>query len=60
MRKKTTKKNKVIDATSSLLPVTDIPEFRNRLKPKSENQKEYIRYIAENTITFCQGVAGSD
>jgi phosphate starvation-inducible protein PhoH and related proteins len=59
LRKKTTKKNKVIDATNSLLPVTDIPEFRNRLKPKSENQKEYIRYIAENTITFCQGVAGS-
>lgn len=33
--------------------------YRNRLKPRSENQKEYIRTIAESTITFCQGLAGS-
>ncbi len=33
--------------------------YRNRLKPRSENQKSYIRTIAENTITFCQGLAGS-
>lgn len=33
--------------------------YRNRLKPRTENQKEYIRTIAENYITFCQGVAGS-
>ena len=33
--------------------------FKNRLKPRSINQKEYIRTVAENTITFCQGVAGS-
>ena len=33
--------------------------FKNRLKPRSINQKDYIRTVAENTITFCQGVAGS-
>ena len=33
--------------------------FKNRLKPRTVNQKEYIRTVAENTITFCQGVAGS-
>lgn len=33
--------------------------FKNRLKPRTINQKEYIRTVAENTITFCQGVAGS-
>lgn len=56
MRKKTKKRTKVIDATNDL----NIPQlYRNRLKPRTENQKEYIRTIAENTITFCQGVAGS-
>lgn len=50
------KKSKLIDATQDL----SIPQiYRNRLKPRSENQKEYIRNIAENTITFCQGLAGS-
>ena len=33
--------------------------YRNRLKARSENQKEYIRKISEQTITFCQGLAGS-
>jgi phosphate starvation-inducible PhoH-like protein len=33
--------------------------FKNRLKPRSINQKEYIRNVAENTITFCEGVPGS-
>jgi len=47
----------VIDATNQL----SIPHqtYRNRLKPRTDNQKEYIRRIAENCITFCQGVAGS-
>lgn len=50
------KKTKVIDATQPL----NIPEtYRNRLKPRTENQKDYIRTVAENSITFCQGVAGS-
>jgi phosphate starvation-inducible PhoH-like protein len=51
------KKKKVIDATNDITSSGAI--YRNRLKPRSENQKEYIRTIAENTITFCQGLAGS-
>lgn len=55
--KRSNKKTKVLDATNNVSPVAEI--YRNRLKPRSENQKEYIRSIAENNITFCQGVAGS-
>ena len=57
MRKKNSqKKPKIIDITNDL----NIPSaYRNKLKPRSDNQKDYIRTIAENTITFCQGVAGS-
>jgi phosphate starvation-inducible PhoH-like protein len=55
--KRSNKKTKVIDATNNVLPVAEI--YRNRLKPRSDNQKEYLRSIAENSITFCQGVAGS-
>ena len=55
--KNSKKKTRVIDATN---PVNKVPEiYRNRLKPRSENQKNYIRTVAENTITFCQGLAGS-
>ena len=60
MRKNTKnvkKKTKVIDATNELESKGVI--YRNRLKPRTENQKEYIRTVAENTITFCQGLAGS-
>lgn len=54
--KKRSRKTKVINATNDL----QIPQvYRNRLKPRTENQKEYIRIAAENSITFCQGVAGS-
>lgn len=55
MRKKT---KKPIDATKPLIPPEALG-FKNRLKPRSINQKEYIRTVAENTITFCQGVPGS-
>ena len=51
------KKSKVIDATQDLATIPQL--YRNRLKPRSDNQKEYIRIVAENTITFCQGLAGS-
>jgi phosphate starvation-inducible PhoH-like protein len=51
------KRSKTIDATNNITPVPQV--YRNRLKPRTENQKEYIRTIAENNITFCQGVAGS-
>ena len=32
---------------------------RKKLKPKTENQAEYIRGMAENDVTFCSGPAGS-
>lgn len=61
MRKKTKnsnkKNNKIIDLTNDVSPSG--AAYRNRLKPRTENQKDYIRTIAENHITFCQGVAGS-
>ena len=53
------KKSKVINLTNPLEPTQADNVYRNRLRPRSENQKEYIRTIAENTITFCQGLAGS-
>jgi phosphate starvation-inducible PhoH-like protein len=59
--KKNTKKrrSKVIDATKPLDNLVDIQINKNRLKPRSENQKNYIRTVAESVITFCHGVAGS-
>lgn len=51
------RRGKVVDATNSVQP--EISTYRNRLRPRTENQKEYIRTAAENTITFCQGLAGS-
>ena len=51
------KKPKVIDLTNDIN--SNGYAYRNRLKPRSENQKDYIRSVAENTITFCQGLAGS-
>lgn len=60
MRKKTTKTKKgTTDLTNRVSPEEIIVGFKNRLKPRSKNQTEYIRTIAENTIIFCQGVAGS-
>jgi phosphate starvation-inducible PhoH-like protein len=64
LRKKNTKtkpKKTTINATNSIdnNPINNILGFRNRLKPRTNNQKEFIRTIAENIITFCQGVAGS-
>lgn len=50
------KKPRVIDATKPL----NIPlHYRNPLKPKTINQRDYIRTVAENIITFCQGESGS-
>ena len=57
--KKSTRKNtKVIDLTNEFKPHQT--NIRKQLKPKTENQAEYIRAIAENTITFCQGLARSE
>jgi len=55
--KNSKKKNKIIDATNPL--VINHQFNRNKLKPRTDNQKDYIRTVAENCITFCQGVAGS-
>lgn len=55
--KNSKKKTRVIDATNDIASTAHI--YRNRLKPRSENQRQYIRSIAENSIVFCQGVAGS-
>lgn len=55
--KRSSKRPRVVDATNEI--VQQGAAYRNRLKPRSENQKEYIRSIAENHITFCQGAAGS-
>lgn len=54
MRKQ--KKKKIVDATN---PLTVGFAYKNRLKPRTINQSDFVRTIAENTITFCQGVAGS-
>lgn len=61
MRKKNNIKNKksVLDATNKILPEDKPIGFRNNLKPRTKNQSTYIRTIAENSVTFCQGVAGS-
>lgn len=53
MRKKNNKNNKIPK------PDDIVVGFKNRLKPRSINQRDYIRTAAENTITFCQGVPGS-
>jgi len=54
------RKEKIIDLTNVPLNADNSRlSYRNRLKPRTENQKEYIRSIVENTITFCQGSAGS-
>jgi phosphate starvation-inducible PhoH-like protein len=50
-------KQKVIDATNSIQPAA--LSYRNKLKPRTENQKNYVKSILDNTITFCQGLAGS-
>lgn len=39
-------------------PVHEV-KHRNRLKARTENQKELIRSIVDNDIVFCQGLAGS-
>lgn len=53
------KKKKNVGQNRLEKPDEIIIGFRNRLKPKTINQKDYIRNVAENTITFCQGAAGT-
>lgn len=56
---KTNKKRKVIDATNSLAPETIGYAYRNKLSPRTSNQKNYIDSVNKSVITFCQGLAGS-
>ena len=50
------KRSKTIDATERLVVAQ---QYRKAVNPRTEHQKEYVRSIINNTITFCQGVAGS-
>ena len=50
------KRAKTIDATERLVVAQ---QYRKAVNPRTEHQKEYVRSIISNTITFCQGVAGS-
>jgi phosphate starvation-inducible PhoH-like protein len=61
LRKKNNSKTKksILDATNKILPEERTIGFKNHLKPRTKNQNIYISTIAENSITFCQGVAGS-
>lgn len=61
MRKKTKHNNKRGHVSNDPYKKPDeiVVGFKNRLKPRTINQKDYIRAVAENTITFCQGVPGS-
>lgn len=56
-RNRNGKKKKATDLTNDVQPNTTL--YRNKLKPRSKNQEEYIRSCVENTITFCHGAAGS-
>jgi phosphate starvation-inducible PhoH-like protein len=51
------KTTKPIDLTNDITPQTH--QYRNRLKPRSENQAAVISTIQKNTITFVHGPAGS-
>ena len=50
--KKNTRKNKkVIDATNEINPNAAI--YRNKLKPRTENQKDYIR-VSPGFTSWCE------
>ena len=53
------RKKKKISSLDKLQPEQIPFVFKNKLKPRSINQRDYIRECAENVITFCQGVPGS-
>lgn len=63
MRKKkqptTEKKPRFIDITRNIIPEKSEIRLKTRLSARSDNQKEFIRSMVENDVTFCQGLAGS-
>jgi phosphate starvation-inducible PhoH-like protein len=58
---KNKKKPKTIDLTNVINDENRQTGFayKNRLKPRTPNQTETIRTVAENTISFCVGAAGT-
>jgi phosphate starvation-inducible PhoH-like protein len=58
-QKNGTRKGSIKLDSNKINPEEIVVGFKNRLKPRTINQKNYIRTVAENTITFCQGVPGS-
>ena len=54
--KGTKKRSKTIDATERIVVAQ---QYRKAVNPRTEHQKQYVGSIISNTITFCQGVAGS-
>lgn len=59
MRKKKNNKSKAIDLTNTNLENKIDSTIKNKLRPRTENQKNYIKTINDSTITFCQGLPGS-
>lgn len=55
------KRKGAINATNKIVgdKLSEVQGVKNRLKPKTVNQRDYIRTATENTITFCQGLAGT-
>lgn len=56
---RSSKRAKFIDVTKDIIPEVPDIQLRNRLTAKSDNQKNFIKTIIDNDITFCQGLAGS-
>ena len=61
MRKKKNNKSKSIDLTNVNINIVEqqSQSFKNKLKPRTDNQRKYIEIINNRVITFCQGLPGS-
>lgn len=58
MRKKNkNNQKKLVDLNDTIESIDT--SYKNKLRPRTQNQQEYIQTIKDNTIIFCQGVAGS-
>jgi phosphate starvation-inducible PhoH-like protein len=58
LKKKPTKNKKTVYVDEKIID-NDTSFFKNKLKARSINQSYYINKIAENSILFCQGLAGT-
>jgi phosphate starvation-inducible PhoH-like protein len=61
LRKKKNNKSKSIDLTNVNINIVEqqSQSFKNKLKPRTDNQRKYIEIINNRVITFCQGLPGS-